>query len=111
MVFMGLERFHRSTLTHHSLCWGRRGECRKIFFLLPHAPPPWKADALRGGGRSPKNLYYAPLPLVRKANEVRSSRGEKPQSCQLRAFSRSLCIYLSASYIDESSEIIYSSAL
>lgn len=79
MVFIGLGRFHRSTLTHHSLCWGKAGKRmqKNIFFAFcsPIRPPHGKLTLHAGGGRSLKNLYNAPLPLVRKANEVRSYRG------------------------------------
>lgn len=71
-------------------------------------PPHGKLTLYAGGGEARKIYIMLRCPSFAKQTKcVRSSRGEKPQSCQLRAFSKSLCIYLSASYIDESSEIIH----
>lgn len=54
MVFIGLGRFHRSTLTHHSLCWGKAGKRmqKTIFFAFcsPIRPPHvfWSSPVLFG---------------------------------------------------------------
>ena len=63
MVFMGLGRFHRSTLTHHSLCWDKAEKRmqKNIFFAFRFPMCPHGKLTLYAGGEDEAQKIYIML--------------------------------------------------